>query len=136
MVTLRRAVMSHEEEDERIRRYRVMLPYVAVGPLRQVTRRLLMALSVLAATILIVYGDNTGYKDNVDGHVSLIDAAYYATVTLSTTGYGDITPVSPAARALAMLQQWIGVMFVAILIARLTGLYGRPLARGNDGRPR
>ena len=44
-------------------------------------------------------------------------------VTLTSTGYGEITPVSPAARALAMLQQIVGVLFVAILISRLTNLY-------------
>jgi hypothetical protein len=42
--------------------------------------------------------------------------------TLTSTGYGDITPLSPPARALAMLQQVTGVLFVAILIARLTTL--------------
>lgn len=57
-----------------------------------------MALLVLAVTTLLVWIDRDGYNDNADGRVDLLDAAYYATVTLSTTGYGDITPVSDAAR--------------------------------------
>lgn len=54
-----------------------------------------MALLVLAATVLIVWLDRAGYNDNADGKVDLLDAVYYATVTLSTTGYGDITRTAP-----------------------------------------
>ncbi len=57
-----------------------------------------------------------------DGVVGWSDLVYYSMTTLTSTGYGEITPVSPAARSLAMLQQVVGVLFVAILIARLTGL--------------
>jgi voltage-gated potassium channel len=79
--------------------HRVELPRKVVQrPLRQVARRLLMALLVLVGTALIVYADHDGYNDNSDHSVDLLDSFYYATVTLSTTGYGDITPVSDAAR--------------------------------------
>jgi voltage-gated potassium channel len=87
------------QADERLATHQVRLPKRAVErPLRQVTKRLVMALVVLVSTALIVYADHEGYKDNSDGPVDLLDAFYYATVTLSTTGYGDITPVSDAAR--------------------------------------
>ncbi|GGS87184.1 potassium channel family protein [Streptomyces chromofuscus] len=69
-----------------------------VPPLQQVLKRLFMATAVLIVTVLIVYLDREGYNDNSDGSLDLLDAAYYATVTLSTTGYGDITPVSDSAR--------------------------------------
>lgn len=62
-----------------------------------------MALLVLALTTLIVYADHEGYNDNSDGSVDFLDSAYYATVTLSTTGYGDITPVSDTARLVNIL---------------------------------
>ncbi len=61
--------------------------------------------------------------NNPDGVTGFGDLVYYSLTTLTSTGYGEITPVSPAARALAMLQQIIGVLFVAILISRLTNLY-------------
>ncbi len=78
---------------------RVKLPKKVVEhPFRQVAKRLSFALLVLVATALIVYADHDGYRDNADGGVDFLDAWYYATVTLSTTGYGDITPVSDAAR--------------------------------------
>lgn len=50
-------------------------------------------------------------------------ALYFSFVTLSTVGYGDITPVSNVARMLAMLEAATGVFYVAILVARLVSLY-------------
>jgi len=46
-------------------------------------------------------------------------------VTLDTLGYGDIAPASPAAKAAAMLESVIGPLFLAVLIARLVGIYIR-----------
>jgi voltage-gated potassium channel len=59
-----------------------------------------MAVGILVGTVLLVWVDRDGYRDNNDptGRVGLVDAIYYTTVTLSTTGYGDIAPVSTAAR--------------------------------------
>lgn len=47
---------------------------------------------------------------------------YYSIVTLTTVGYGDITPLHPLARSLAMLEALTGQLFPAILIARLVSL--------------
>lgn len=47
---------------------------------------------------------------------------YYSLVTLTTMGYGDITPVAPAARSLAVAEALTGQMYVAILISRLVAL--------------
>jgi hypothetical protein len=47
---------------------------------------------------------------------------YFSFATLTTVGYGDITPVHPIARSLAMLEALIGQLFPAILIARLVSM--------------
>jgi len=47
---------------------------------------------------------------------------YYSFVTLTTVGYGDITPVHPAARSLAIFEALIGQLYPAILIARLVSM--------------
>ena len=47
---------------------------------------------------------------------------YFSFTTLTTLGYGDISPVTPAARALTSLEAVAGQLFIAILIARLVGL--------------
>ena len=48
---------------------------------------------------------------------------YFSFVTLTTLGYGDITPVSGPARSLAMLEAIVGQMYIAVLIARLVGIH-------------
>ncbi|MCS0601772.1 potassium channel family protein [Streptomyces sp. LP11] len=98
--------------------HRVKLPRKALErPIRQVGKRVLMALLVLVATALIVYADRGGYTDNSDDSVDLLDAFYYATVTLSTTGYGDITPVSDGARLTNIFVITpLRVLFLIILV--------------------
>jgi hypothetical protein len=54
---------------------------------------------------------------------------YFSMVTLSTVGYGDITPINPVARSLAQLEALTGQLFPAILIARLVAMelqYSKP----------
>jgi len=48
---------------------------------------------------------------------------YYSFVTQTTLGYGDITPVTPPARSLSLLEAVIGQFYQAVLIARLVGLH-------------
>ncbi|HEU0209747.1 MAG TPA: potassium channel family protein [Candidatus Udaeobacter sp.] len=48
---------------------------------------------------------------------------YFSFITLSTVGYGDITPVSRIARWLAAMEAMTGLLYVAVLIARLVSLY-------------
>jgi hypothetical protein len=51
------------------------------------------------------------------------DALYFSFITLSTVGYGDITPLSNAARMLAMTEAMTGTLYMAVLISRLVALY-------------
>jgi len=49
--------------------------------------------------------------------------SYYSFVTLTTLGYGDVTPVSAAARTFSWLEAVAGQLYVVVLIARLVGLH-------------
>lgn len=51
------------------------------------------------------------------------DLFYFSIVTLTTLGYGDITPVAPIARALAAIEAMVGVMFIAVIVSRLVGMH-------------
>jgi hypothetical protein len=51
------------------------------------------------------------------------NAFYFSFITLSTVGYGDITPVSHVARMLAAMEAITGTLYVAVLISRLVALY-------------
>jgi hypothetical protein len=48
---------------------------------------------------------------------------YFSYVTLTTLGYGDISPVSNLARNLAVIEALTGTLFLAVLISRLVGSY-------------
>lgn len=54
------------------------------------------------------------------------NAFYFSFVTLSTVGYGDIAPLSKVARMLAATEAMTGMLYVAVLIARLVSLYSAP----------
>ena len=56
---------------------------------------------------------------------------YFSFTVLTSTGFGEITPVTRMARALIVIEQVVGVMYVAFLIARLANLYGTPGHRGD-----
>ena len=51
------------------------------------------------------------------------DFYYYSMVTLTTLGYGDITPVLPIARGLAAFEALIGPLYLTVLVARLVGMH-------------
>ncbi len=97
----------------------VALPAQVRSPWWALGRRLLAALGILVGTVLIVYLDREGYVDNADpeNRVSLIDAIYYTTVTLSTTGYGDIAPQTDGARLVnAFVITPARIAFLVLLI--------------------
>ena len=48
--------------------------------------------------------------------------SYYSFVTITTLGYGDITPIKGAARAFSMLEAVIGQIYLVVLVARLVGM--------------
>jgi Ion channel len=55
---------------------------------------------------------------------------YYSFVTLTTVGYGDISPVSPAARTLAWMEAITGQFYLAVIVAGLVSVLG---AKGKGG---
>lgn len=56
------------------------------------------------------------------------DLMYFSFVTLATLGYGDITPRSHAARSLSMVEALIGMLYIAVFMARLVSLRLVPAA--------
>jgi hypothetical protein len=57
--------------------------------------------------------------------LTLDGAIYFSFVTISTLGYGDIVPLSAAARGLAILEAVSGQMYLAVLVAWLVSLFAR-----------
>ncbi len=61
-----------------------------------------------------------GYDDNSE---KFSDVIYYSYITISTIGYGEITPVSPVARSLSIFFGVISQLYLALIIAFILGKY-------------
>jgi len=97
----------------------IHLPVHRQGPLRALSTRLAAAIALVLFIVFVVYLDRDGYRDAGDpgGELSLLDSFYYTVVSLSTTGYGDITPVTRAARMVNVLVVTPArVLFLIILV--------------------
>jgi len=94
-----------------------------------------MAVGILVGTVLLVYLDRGGYNDTAHPgqEIGLIDAIYYTTVTLSTTGYGDIAPATDQARLInAFVITPLRIAFLVLLIGttlEVLATQGRELIR-------
>jgi voltage-gated potassium channel len=123
----------------------VLMAFVGVHLLRFVLRAPSVNLEVLCASVsaylilgliwtiaywlvaainpaAFAFNTTTGAKESMQG----FNAFYFSFITLSTVGYGDITPVSKVARMLAAMEAMTGLFYVAVLIARLVSLYSVP----------
>jgi len=104
----------------------LQLPARRVGPLASILIRVGIALAALLSVATITYIERDGYRDvvnevsDVEGaspEFTYLDALYYATVSLSTTGYGDITPVSDTARFVnVFVITPLRILFLVVLV--------------------
>lgn len=79
--------------------------------------RLGAALFLVAVVVVIHYIERQGLSDNHDGNVSFLDVVYFTMISITTTGFGDITPVSDKARlikAVIVTPIRIAVLFIFV----------------------
>jgi hypothetical protein len=89
---------------------------------------MLLALAWAMAYWCIEYLDPAAFSIVYPSHAdrgTWFEFFYFSMTTLSTTGFGDVAPATSGARAAVILEQFVGVMYVALVIARLAGLAGR-----------
>jgi voltage-gated potassium channel len=88
----------------------------ALGPWWQLVIRLALMLALLAFVIGFHWIERESLRDNYDGHVSFVDIIYFTMISATTTGYGDIVPVTDQARLFdALIVTPIRIFFILIL---------------------
>ncbi|WP_278263457.1 potassium channel protein [Nocardia sp. AG03] len=93
------------------------IPAAQNSPWISLARRVLFAVLLLFTAATVVYVGRDGYHDNSGDELSFLDAMYYATVSLSTTGYGDIAPVTPSARLVnTIVITPLRILFLIVLV--------------------
>jgi len=103
------------------------------SPQAAVAKRIALAVGLLALAAAIVYLDRHGYRDaaHPGRPLSVVGSIYYATVTLSTIGYGDIVPVTTAARLVnTVVITPMRLMFLIILVGTTLQVLTKPARTG------
>jgi hypothetical protein len=83
---------------------------------------LLLGLMWAVAYHIVDAHSAAAFTEHANAGAGLVNWTYFSFVTLTTVGYGDITPVSQGARTLAMLEALVGQLYPAVIIARLVSL--------------
>jgi voltage-gated potassium channel len=79
--------------------------------------RLAAALLLVSIVVFIHWLDRDGLRDSADGHISFLDVVYFTMISITTTGFGDIAPVSDQSRLVeAVIVTPIRVMVLFIFI--------------------
>ncbi len=88
------------------------------APFADITRRIALAAGLVIFVALVVRLGRDGYIDVTGDDITFLDALYYASVTVTTTGYGDITAVSADARlATIVLITPARVLFLILVVS-------------------
>src|SRR4028119_1023260 len=83
----------------------------------QIAWRIALVLGLLGFAIVLHWIERDGLKDHYDGHVSFVDVIYFTMISITTTGYGDIVPVSDHTRMFdALVVTPIRIFFVLIFV--------------------
>jgi voltage-gated potassium channel len=86
-------------------------------PTRAIWRRVAIAVLAMLVAAAVVYLDRGGYTDVRGKPLSVLDCVYFAVVSLTTIGYGDITPVTESARLInILLITPLRVAFLIVLV--------------------
>lgn len=95
----------------------VQLPGDEPHPLKRLGRRLAVAVGLVLFVAVLAYLGRDGYEDANGTELGVLDALYYATVSITTTGYGDVRPETDSARLVTtLLVTPARVLFLILLV--------------------
>ena len=128
--------------------------YIAVLILIEIFRAQMVTVNIIAAgiSVYLFFGNICGFIYAIIGRIDtgafnipaatasyigndvgeIGSAMYFSFVTLTTLGYGDITPVNTFARSLAFMEAAMGQIYLTVLIASLVGVHISTYSKGNE----
>lgn len=84
------------------------------------------------AAVYLNFADNFSMKEGSLTPNTAVRALYYSVITMTTLGYGDITPIAEPVQLIAITQTLVGVMLVLFILTRLINLLPKPGTRDPD----
>ncbi len=89
----------------------------ALSPWQSIALRVGLVLALLLFVLAVHWFERDALKDNLDGHISFVDVIYFTMISITTTGYGDIVPVTHGTRLFdALVVTPIRIFFVLIFV--------------------
>lgn len=93
------------------------LPHTGAPPLRTIAWRVALSIALVLLVAFLAWIERDGYVDAAGDGVSFLDALYYSTVSVTTTGYGDVRPESDTARLMTtLIVTPLRVLFLILLV--------------------
>src|SRR5678815_4905221 len=87
-----------------------------LNPWTQVAFRMALLFALLAFIVIVHWIERASFVDSYDGKISFSDIIYFTMISATTTGYGDIVPVTDRARLFdALVVTPIRIFFILIL---------------------
>jgi hypothetical protein len=115
----------------RVLRHRVVTMQTVFGALSAYLLIGFFFAALFTATAKLTTGPLFAGGERADGSA----IQYFAFITLTTTGYGDLTPAGQPGRSLAVLEALAGQIFLVTLVARLVSMFGRERAAPRNPSP-
>ena len=109
--------LQRHRQAVRARRFTPLRRAVRIPVWGDLGLRLSAALFLVSIVVLIHWFDRDGLIDHHDGHVSFLDVVYFTMISITTTGFGDIAPISTQARlveAVIVTPIRVAVLFIFI----------------------
>jgi voltage-gated potassium channel len=93
------------------------IPEARIGPIRAIWKRIAIALLAVVLAVITVYLGRAGYTDVRGVPLSFLDCVYFATISLTTVGYGDLTPYTELARLTnVVILTPLRILFLVVLV--------------------
>ncbi len=86
----------------------------------------ILAIVIISTSALMYYVEGAAQPDKLS---SIPDAMYWSVISLTTVGYGDVSPITPAGKLISMLTAFMGVATVALFTGIIASSFNKQLVR-------